>query len=111
MFPSETAGDGRIRRQYLRDRDGQGNGLKLRRVACKNCGFPGCDLVRHDHSGGSLDGSGAGGAITQQGSGADANQAYNSGGGCPLCYSKNFYGSRRRRDEFSRTPFYIDRLA
>ena len=75
VWPSETAGDGRIRKPYLKERDGQGLGLTLRRVSCAQCGFPGADLVKHDHSGGSLAGDGAGGTITQQGSGADANQA------------------------------------
>ena len=107
VWPSETAGDGKIRRQYLKLEDGQGGGLKLRRVSCRNCGFPGADLVRHDHSGGSLDGNGAGGAISLQSNGdgtqqeGDGNQTYSVGGGCPLCFSKNFYGSAGR-DEFRR---------
>ena len=117
LFPTETAGDGRVRRQYLRDKDGQGTGIKLRRVSCAQCGFPGADLVKHDHSGGSLDGSGAGGTVSLQSHGdgtqygADGLQVYRAGGGCPMCLSKNFYGARKRRDEFVSTPFYHDRLA
>jgi len=83
--------------------DGQGLSVSTRRVSCGICGFPGADLNRDDHSGGTLDGSGALGAITQQGSGADGNQAHNTNGGCSLCGSKNFFGSRRH-DEFMKSP-------
>ena len=103
LFPTETAGTGKVLPQYLKLSDGQGNGLKLRRVSCRQCGFPGCDLVKHDSSGGSLSGNGAMGTIIQQGSGADGNQAYNRGGGCPLCGSKNYRGIGRRFDEFTET--------
>lgn len=113
VFPTETAGDGRIRRQYLKQSDGQGGGRKRRRVSCRNCGFPGCDLDRHDHSGGSLDGSGAGGTVTLQSNGdgdqqgADGNQEYRFGGGCPMCFSKNFYGSGVSRDEFAAASSFL----
>ena len=120
MFPTETAGTGRIQRQYLKERDGQGGGLSLRRVSCGICGFPGCDIVRHDHSGGSLDGSGAGGNIALQtvtaahGSSTqnagDGDQTYRTGGGCPLCYSKAFRSSGRRHDEFFSQAPDEDRL-
>ena len=110
MWPSDTAGTGSIRPQYLKEHDGQGGGLTLRRVSCANCGLPGADLVRHDHSGGSLDGSGAGGVVALQaitsGHGSstqntgDGDQQYRTGGGCPLCFSKNFGSRGRRHDEF-----------
>lgn len=108
MFPTVSGGDGRIRRQYLKERDGQGGGLKLKRVACGNCGFPGVDLVRHNTSGGTLDGSGALGPVTLQSNGsgtqqeADGNQTYRNGGGCPLCGSANALG-KNRFDEFSQS--------
>ena len=112
LWPSETAGSGRILKPYLKERDGQVLGLNLRRVSCAQCGFPGCDLVKHDHSGGSLSGDGAMGAVPPQETGAgDLNQAYNSGGGCPLCGSKNFFSNGRRYDEFASTAVHEDRLA
>lgn len=115
IFPTETQGDGRIRRQYLKAFDGQGGGVKTRRVSCRICGFPGADLVQHDNSGGSLAGDGAGGAISLQSDGegdqqgGDGNQTYNRGGGCPLCFSKNFHGPRQF-DEFVSTPSHFDVL-
>ena len=107
FFPSETVGTGSILPQYRKINDGQGGGLKLRRVSCKICGFPGADLVRHDHSGGSLDGNGAGGSISLQSNGSgtqqsgDGNQTYNKGAGCPMCFSRNFYGSGHSFNEMT----------
>lgn len=107
-----------IRRQYIKTSDGQGGGVSLRRVSCKNCGFPGCDLFKHDHSGGSLAGDGAGGSISLQAVSAsdtgsqqegDGNQAYNVGGGCPLCMSKAYYGSSGP-DEFESSSVFHDVL-
>ena len=68
--------------------------------------------MRHDNSGGSLDGSGAGGTISLQSNGSgtqqdgDGNQTYNAGGGCPLCFSKHYKGSDKSPDEFSRPERY-----
>ena len=112
LFPTETAGSGEVLPQYRKLTDGQGNGLKLRRVSCRQCGFPGCDLYKHDSSGGSLDGNGAGGAVSLQsnGSGAqqdgDGNQTYNKGAGCPMCFTKNYYGRGKAFDEFSQRVNY-----
>lgn len=103
FFPTPTAGDGQIRPPYRKVTDGQGGSVATRRVSCAQCGFPGADFNRDDHSGGTLDGSGALGVITQQGTGADGNQAYNTNGGCSLCGSKNFVGRTRRQDEFTRS--------
>lgn len=99
MFPTPTQGDGRVRPAYRKTTDGQGRSVSTRRVSCGVCGFTGADLNRDDHSGGTLDGSGALGPITQQGSGADGNQAFRNGGGCGLCGSKNYHATRRY-DEF-----------
>ena len=104
MFPTETAGDGLVRPPYRRAHDGQGRAVSTRRVSCGICGFPGVDTNKHDSGGGSLAGDGAGGIITQQGSGADANQAYNTGGGCPLCMSKNYIGRKMNADDFVSRP-------
>lgn len=105
LFPSESAGDGMIRRQYFKRNDGQGQGTGVQRVSCKNCGFTGCDTSRHDNSGGTLDGNGALGATSvQSGSAsdsADGNQAHNKGGGCPLCGSKNYKTGHSQYDEFA----------
>lgn len=109
LWPSETAGDGRVRAPYLKREDGQGGARLRRRVGCRHCGFPGADLDRHDSSGGSLAGNGAGGSVTEQSNG-DGDQAYNSGGGCPMCFSKNYAGSKRR-DELLHSNSSHNRLA
>lgn len=106
FFPSESAGDGLRRKPYYKESDGQGLGLKLRRYSCQNCGFTGCDSVRHDHSGGTLDGNGALGATSLQSDGdgdqqsGDGLQAHSVGGGCPLCGSKNYMAGNPRYNEF-----------
>lgn len=99
LFPTSTSGDGRLRRQYRNTSDEQGKGTTLRRVSCGTCGFPGADASKHDHSGGNLTGDGAWGTA----SGGD--RSYITGGGCPLCGSKNFFHTDRR-DEFMSAPFY-----
>lgn len=110
MFPTPTQGDGSVRPAYRKMTDGQGRSVSTRRVGCGICGFPGADTNKHDHSGGSLDGSGAGGTISLQSDGsgaqsdADGNQTYRSGGGCPLCFSKAFTGVRRYDEFMSSRP-------
>ena len=103
LFPTPTAGSGEVLAPYRKLTDGQGRSVSTIRVSCAQCGFPGADKSKHDHGGGTLDGSGGLGVITQQGTGADGDQAYNSGGGCPLCGSKNYTG-RRRIDELMQAP-------
>lgn len=100
LWPSETAGDGKIIGNSLRTGGGQGKASMLRKAKCQQCGFP-VDLAANDHSGGAESTTtGAGGAITTATyTSTYANgtthvekagtQVYNKGAGCPLCFSKN----------------------
>lgn len=107
FFPSKTAGDGLIRRQYLKQSDGQGLGPNLHRVGCRICGFLGCNTDGDDHSGGSMTGNGALGATSLQSDGdgaqqsGDGLQVHNAGGGCPLCGSKNYKAGNPGYNEFA----------
>lgn len=104
LWPSSTAGDGCVRKQYRQEWDGQGFGRKLRRVACKLCGFTGANLDRDDHSGGTYSGDGGLGDISS------GNREVSAGGGCQFCGSKNYAGAPSRRDEFTQRPHYSGRL-
>lgn len=98
IFPSLTAGDGIMRPNNARSGKEQPNAKPSprKKVKCKNCGFP-ADLSRHDNSGGSLEGSGAGGDFTAHSSDSNVKeQAYRVGGGCPHCFSKAYYGGGRK---------------
>lgn len=106
MWPSESRGDGLIRKNNLRTGAAQGKSNLIRKAPCRLCGFPN-DLVRIDHSGGSIDGEGAAGAITTATASAPTSapasitgqtythtenhgtQAYRNASGCALCFSKN----------------------
>jgi hypothetical protein len=99
LWPSETKGDGLVVANNVRDGSAQGKGSLVSKAHCRLCGFPN-DLSRVDHSGGSLDGNGAGGAITtatasSYPTGGDTHteaygdQAYRNASGCALCFSKN----------------------
>lgn len=99
LWPSETKGNGNIVKNNKNTGAGQGIASFVLKAKCKQCGFP-LDLNRNDTTGGSLDGNGAGGAIststyTATLSNGDTHteqagsQAYNQGAGCPLCFSKN----------------------
>ncbi len=61
LWPSETRGDGAVRRNNANTGGAQGKGTLLRKAPCRLCGFVN-DLSAVDHSGGSIDGMGAGGA-------------------------------------------------
>lgn len=63
LWPSESRGDGKIRKNNIRTGGAQGKGTLLRKAPCKLCGFPG-DLNAIDHTGGSLDGKGGYGEVT-----------------------------------------------
>lgn len=63
MFPSETRGDGLMRKNNAETGAAQGRGGTKRKVRCQQCGFL-VDINAVDHSGGSFDGNGAGGAVT-----------------------------------------------
>lgn len=104
FFPYESRGDGKMRGNNIRDGSAQGKGSFIRKVSCRICGFM-TDINKNDHSGGSIDGNGAGGLITTatatwtlpNGTVAKENygsQVYNVGSGCPLCFSKNSTSQR-----------------
>lgn len=104
LWPSETGGTGVVEKNNQRTGAAQGKSSLLRKAKCRLCGFPN-DLTAIDHSGGSLDGEGAGGAITTAtatwtvtgGATATENygtQAYRKNAGCALCLSKNSTGMR-----------------
>lgn len=99
LWPSETYGDGQLVANNSNTGAAQGKSNMIRKAHCRLCGFPN-DASSIDHTGGSLDGNGAGGAITNTTSswtlpnGTTATetygtQAYNMASGCALCFSKN----------------------
>ncbi len=104
LWPSETRGNGVVVKNNTRDGSAQGKGSFIRKAHCRMCGFP-TDLTTNDHSGGSIDGNGAGGGIAvatatvtlPNGTIHTENygtQTYNKAAGCPLCFSKNSSGQR-----------------
>ena len=99
IYPTRTAGNGRVRRNSARDGSGQGRGGSKRIANCMQCGFPN-DVRRIDTSGGDLSGDGARGAITKTTvtgttlAGASISDVQNDaatrkGAGCAFCHSKN----------------------
>lgn len=103
-WPSETRGDGKVRRNNSHTGAAQGKGTLLRKAPCRLCGFLN-DLTAIDHSGGSIDGQGAGGGITTatvtytvtDGTTATENtgtQALRRGSGCCFCFTKNSTATR-----------------
>ncbi len=99
LWPTESRGDGKVRRNNVHTGSAQGKSNLVRKAPCQLCGFPN-DLTAVDHSGGSLDGEGAGGAITSTlvsapvtGGGVHTEyvgtQALRLNSGCALCFSKN----------------------
>ena len=116
VFPSETSGDGFMRPNNSRTGASQGRGGFKRKVRCQICGFL-VDINKVDYSGGSLDGQGAGGVVTESADVGTLNngdttdsghpnessdggtaygpthsvgeQAIRKGGGGPFCFSKN----------------------
>lgn len=106
IWPTETRGNGRVRKNNSNTGGAQGKGTLLRKAPCRLCGMVN-DLSAIDHSGGSLDGEGAGGAIalgastwntsappsitgqTYTASESYGTQAYRRNAGCCLCFSKD----------------------
>ena len=106
LWPTETRGDGNVRKNNANTGGAQGKGTLLRKAPCRLCGFVN-DLTAIDHSGGSIDGEGAGGAIalgsstwntsappsilgnTFTATESYGTQSYRRNGGCGLCLSKN----------------------
>ncbi len=106
LWPSESRGNGNVRRNNANTGGAQGKGTLLRKAPCRLCGFIN-DLSAIDHTGGSIDGQGAGGAVTSTVSSwttsappsilgklttATENvgtQSYRRNAGCALCLSKN----------------------
>lgn len=109
FFHQGTYGSGEVLPQYRKTSDGQGLASVGQRVSCGICGFRGANLDKHDHSGGSLDGNGAGGAVISDGNG-NGYREYKTGSGCPLCFSRAYFKTDRR-DEFLESKPYSDRLA
>jgi len=113
VWPTETKGDGVVRRNNSRTGAAQGKSSMIRKAPCRLCGFLN-DLTRIDHSGGSIDGEGAGGGITTSTVTANTSappspvgamsnythsenigtQVYRNAAGCALCFSKNSTGMR-----------------
>lgn len=106
VWPSETRGDGIVRKNNIRTGAAQGKSNLIRKAPCRLCGFLN-DMVKVDHSGGSIDGEGAAGNITLATASVPTSapasingvsythtepygtQAYRVNSGCALCYTKN----------------------
>lgn len=106
VWPSETRGDGKVRKNNSRTGGAQGKGTLKRKAPCRLCGFIN-DLSAIDHTGGSIDGMGAGGAIATTTSSwttsappdvrgnqttateNSGTQAYRKNAGCALCLTKD----------------------
>ena len=108
MFPSPTAGQGRVIKPYNQDTSGQGAASAIRKVKCRQCGFP-VDISRTDISGGNAEGNGGYGPVTESSStgtvlsGGTFTDTYGdrdvpAGSGCPHCGSRN-----SARESVSRT--------
>lgn len=103
LYPSSTAGDGRIRRNSARTGRGQGRGSSRRMVECRQCGFL-CDASKVARGGGTYSGDGGLGPITKTTTtgttlaGASLSETHGdrsvpAGSGCPMCGSKNWIAS------------------
>lgn len=99
VFPSPTKGNGQLVSNNYKTGAAQGRSSFIRKAKCQQCGFP-VDLSRVDHTGGSLDGNGAGGNIIPTTTNytypngtplsiTAGNQEYQTNAGCPFCFSKN----------------------
>lgn len=112
QWPTETKGDGKLVANNFRTGAAQGKSSMVRKAHCMLCGWPN-DIARIDHSGGSLDGLGAGGGIVTQTVSANTSatnnvgkpikhtenigtQSYRNASGCSLCFSKN--STKMRQD-------------
>jgi hypothetical protein len=99
FWPTESRGDGKVRKNNARTGAAQGKSSLIRKAPCRLCGWLN-DLTAIDHSGGSLDGEGAGGSITTATASVTllngtvhtenyGTQALRKNSGCALCFSKN----------------------
>jgi hypothetical protein len=106
QWPTESRGNGKVRKNNSNTGGAQGKGTLLRKAPCRLCGFIN-DLSAIDHTGGSIDGEGAGGpislgastwntsappSITGQVYTATENfgtQTFRRNSGCALCFSKD----------------------
>ena len=99
MFPTRTAGSGRVRSNSANDGGGQGRASSRRRGHCKQCGFVN-DFNRIDKSGGDMTGNGSRGPITKSSTtgtllnGNTFTDRYGDavnrrGAGCACCGTKN----------------------
>lgn len=104
FWPTETMGKGVVEKNNSRSGGAQGRGSLIQKAKCRLCGFPN-DMTKADHSGGSLDGNGAGGGIVNATARATfpngtvyteayGTQAFRNNSGCALCFSKNSSGQR-----------------
>lgn len=106
LWPTESRGNGNVRRNNANTGGAQGKGTLLRKAPCRLCGFIN-DLSAIDHTGGSIDGEGAGGSIVTGTSSwttsappsilgqltvareSYGTQSFRTNAGCALCFSKN----------------------
>lgn len=99
MFPTRTAGSGRVRANSARSGRGQGRGSSKLMAKCQQCGMPN-NIRAIVTSGGDLSGDGARGAITKTSTtgtllnGQTFTETYGDaaarkGGGCACCHSRN----------------------
>ncbi len=106
LWPSESRGNGNVRKNNARTGGAQGKGTLLRKAPCRLCGFIN-DLTAIDHTGGSIDGEGAAGGIatatvsfpvsgppsilgqTVTATENIGTQSVRKNAGCALCFSKD----------------------
>ena len=99
VWPTPSAGNGKIRPNSLRTGKGQGQSSTRRMCKCKQCGYV-FDSARTSTDTGTFEGNGAAGKITtSQPSGKTlsgdtvldnvGDTSYNRGAGCPFCLAKN----------------------
>lgn len=104
FWPTETRGNGKVVKNNSRTGAAQGKSSLIQKAHCRMCGYPN-DMIMIDHSGGSLNGDGAGGQIsTEIVSFTMPNGTVHTEGvgtqvprvnsGCALCFSKNSSGQR-----------------
>ena len=116
MFPSPTAGQGKLIKPYDRDTSGQGQASSIRKIKCRQCGFP-VDISRTNISGGSSEGNGGYGPVTEASSTGTVlgggtftdtwgDRTVPAGSGCSHCGSRNCSreGARRKNRLGSRRP-------
>ena len=99
VFPTPTAGNGRLRPSSAKTGSGQGLSSAKRIAKCKQCGFP-VDLNKTAHSGGDYEGNGGLGGVVKSTISATllngqtfteewGDRSVDRGSGCPHCGSRN----------------------